>query len=145
MTDYKKAALRAREQVDFRKLRDLGLSDIDLGFLQRKREEEAESRGFLGGFLFGAVVGALIALIFAPQKGQQTRELVLETAGSLKGKATELVQQTQTRSGDEDTTSQAMADLGSEPAIEREIGDAAETSGNTVDSVSVRAVTREGL
>lgn len=138
MTDYRKAALRAREQVDFRKLRDLGLIDIDLGFLQRKREEEAESRGFLGGFLFGAVVGALIALIFAPQKGQQTRELVVEAAGSLKGKATELVQQTQTGSGDEDTSSQAASDLGSGPAIEREIGDAAETSGTTVDPNSAR-------
>lgn len=143
MTNYKKAAQRARQQVDFAKLRDLNLDDIDLGFLQKKREDEAESRGFLGGFLFGAVVGALIALIFAPQKGQQTRELVVEAAGSLKGKATELVQQT--RSGDEDTTSQAAGDLGSGPAIEREIGDAAETSGDSIDPSTTSTATRQRL
>lgn len=143
MTNYKKAAQRAHQQVDFGKLRDLNLDAIDLGFLQKKREDEAESRGFLGGFLFGVIVGALIALIFAPQKGQQTRELVVEAAGSLKGKATELVQQT--RSGDEDMSSQPAGDLGSGPAIEREIGDAAETSGNTVGSSMTSSATQERL
>jgi len=143
MTDYRKAAQRARQQVDFGKLRDFSLDEIDLSFLQKKREEEAESRGFLGGFLFGVVVGALIALIFAPQKGRQTRELVADAAGSLKGRATELVHQA--RSGDENTTGQSVGDLGSGPAIEREIGDAAETSGSSIESATTSTATRQRL
>lgn len=132
MADTRKLADKARKHVDFdlSKLRDLNLDDIDLNFL-RKREDEAASKGFLGGFLLGAVVGALIALIFAPQKGQETRELVAGAAGDLKGKATDLVQQT--RSGSEDAQDQFADGLREGPAIEREIGDAAETFGDSVE------------
>lgn len=130
MTDYRKTAKKAREQVDFAKLRDLSLDDIDLNFM-RKREEEAASKGFVGGFLLGAVVGALIALVFAPQKGQETRELVAGTAGDLKGKATDLIQQT--RANDNDVHNQLAENLGEGPAIEREIGDATESFGDSVE------------
>lgn len=135
MTDYRKAAKKAREKVDaefdFSKLRDLSLDDLN--FLQ-KREEDAASKGFLGGFLLGAIVGAVVALIFAPQKGEETRELVAGAAGDLKVKATDLVHQTMPN-GD-DAQNQAAADLGDGPAIEREIGDAAETFGDSVETTT---------
>lgn len=135
MIDYRKAAKMAREQVDLDlgKLRNLNLDDIDLN-LVRKREEEAASRGFVGGFLLGAVAGALIALIFAPQKGGETRELVAGTAGDLKGRALNLVQQT--KANGNDASSQSADDLGEGPAIEREIGDAAETFGDSVETTT---------
>lgn len=133
MTDYRQAVKKARDQVDFDlgRLRDLSLDDIDLNFL-RKREEEAASRGFLGGFLLGVLVGAVIALVFAPRRGQETREIVAGAAGDLRGKATDLVQQV--RSDSDGTGDAAAQDLGDGPAIEREIGDAAESFGDSVET-----------
>jgi gas vesicle protein len=116
---------------DLSRLRDLSLDDIDLNFL-RKREEEAASRGFLGGFVLGVLVGAVIALVFAPRRGDETRELVAGAAGDLKGRATDLVQQV--RSDSEGASEPGTGNLGDGPAIEREIGDAAETFGDTVET-----------
>ncbi len=86
---------------------------------QLKREDEAESSGFFGGFALGLVVGAILALVFAPMRGEQTREMVAERAVQLKDKATDLV--AQVRGDDEGAASD---DVG--PAIEREIDDAAD-------------------
>ncbi len=123
------------------KIREMHLDDLDLTFL-RKREDEAASKGFVGGFLLGVLVGAVIALIFAPQKGQETRGLVIGAAGDLKGKATDLVQQTKSGSGG--GSSQSAEDFGDGPAIEREIGDSAEPFGETVEAstehVTIRRV-----
>lgn len=88
------------------------IEEIDLD--QLKREEEAENSGFFGGFLLGVVVGAILALVFAPFRGEQTRELVAERAVQLKDRATDLVAQVR---GEE---SDVSAD--DEFAIEREIG-----------------------
>lgn len=90
------------------------VEEIDLE--QLKREEEAESSGFFGGFLLGVVVGAILALVFAPFKGEETREFVAERAVQLKDRATDLVAQVRGDEGDPST------DDG--PAIEREIGSA---------------------
>lgn len=137
MADYRKTAKKVRKQVDrdfgLGKLRDIHLDDIDLKFLQ-KREDEAASKGFLGGFLLGVLIGAVIALIFAPQKGQETRGRVLEAAGDLKEKATDLVHQAKSESESADT--QGAEDFGDGPAIEREIGDAAEPYGESVDTAT---------
>ncbi len=89
-------------------------AEIDVDAL--KREEEAESSGFFSGFLLGAVVGAVLALVFAPFRGEQTRELVVERAVQLKDRATDLVAQVRGDDGE------VRADDG--PAIEREIGSA---------------------
>lgn len=135
MTDYRQAVKKARAKVDadfdFGKLRDLSLDDLN--FLQ-KREEDAASKGFLGGFVLGAILGAVIALIFAPQKGEETRGLVAGAAGDLKGKATDLMHQG-TANGT-DLQRQGDDTLGDGPAIEREIGDAAETFGDSVETTT---------
>jgi gas vesicle protein len=142
MADHKKARKQADMGLGLGKLRDIHLDDIDLKFLQ-KREDEAASRGFLGGFLLGALIGAVIALIFAPQKGQETRGLVLGAAGDLKEKATDLVQQTKSES--ESADSQGTDDFSDGPAIEREIGDAAEPFGESVASPTDDSGTRPVL
>lgn len=85
-------------------------SHIDLDSL--RREEEAETGDFFAGFGLGIVVGAILALVFAPQKGNETRELVAERATQLKERAAEFV--TQVRGEGEGSNI--------EPAIEREMG-----------------------
>src|ERR687897_2357456 len=97
MADLKREARRARKRVegldlnvDLDQLRDHlpeHLRDLlPTWNIMRQREEEAASKGFFSGFLLGVVVGAVLALIFAPQRGEDTRGLV-------KDKATELVHQ----------------------------------------------------
>ena len=44
---------------------------------------------FLAGFLLGAVAGTALALLFAPQTGEQTRENLKAQSIELKGKAEE--------------------------------------------------------
>ena len=112
---------RLLEQAEAARRRAAGI-DPDLEQLQR--EEEAESSGFFAGFALGVVVGATLALVFAPLKGEQTRELVAERAVQLKDRATDLVAQAR---GDAAATA---ADDG--PAIEREIDEPADpASGGT--------------
>ncbi len=80
-----------------------------------KREDEAESSGFFGGFGLGVVVGAVLALVFAPQKGEETRGMVAERAVQIKDRASDLVSQVR---GDDEPAADDVA-----PAIEREIDD----------------------
>ena len=93
-------------------------AEVDLEAL--KREEEAESSGFFGGFALGVVVGALLALVFAPMRGGETRELVAERAGQLKDRATDLVAQVRGDGGVDPGAAEVA------PAIEREFDDLAE-------------------
>lgn len=50
-----------------------------------------DSRGweFFTGFLIGGVVGAAAALLFAPQSGEETREMIRERGIELEGRAGE--------------------------------------------------------
>lgn len=129
MADLKKEARKARKRVegldlnvDLDQLRSRLPDHLDWNII-RQREDEAASKGFFAGFLLGAVVGALLALIFAPQRGEETR-------GMVKEKATDLVHQVR---GETDET---RTDLSAEePAIEREFGE-------TADSVLAGAETR---
>ena len=45
---------------------------------------------FLAGFLLGALAGTALALLFAPQSGEQTREKLRDQSIELKGRAEEL-------------------------------------------------------
>ncbi|MEJ7761631.1 MAG: YtxH domain-containing protein [Thermomicrobiales bacterium] len=87
-------------------------ADFDLDAL--RREDEAESGGFFSGFGLGIVVGAVLALVFAPKRGDETREIVSERAVQLKDKASGLI--AQARGGD-DEPEETLA------AIERDIDD----------------------
>jgi gas vesicle protein len=50
---------------------------------------DSNGTDFLAGFLLGAVAGAALALLFAPQTGEQTRESLKSQSIELKGKAEE--------------------------------------------------------
>jgi gas vesicle protein len=43
--------------------------------------------GFFSGLMMGAVIGAAFALLYAPQSGSETRQLVKEKALEVKEKA----------------------------------------------------------
>ncbi|MGN6484633.1 MAG: YtxH domain-containing protein, partial [Thermomicrobiales bacterium] len=66
----------------------LGL--VDQKALQQA-EDRAANRGFVGGFLVGALVGAILALIFAPRRGAETRDLIAHTASDVTEKVTGVV------------------------------------------------------
>ena len=59
----------------------------------------SDSRGweFLTGFLLGTVVGAAVALLLAPQPGEETREVIRERGIELKGRAAELSEEARKR------------------------------------------------
>lgn len=136
MDDFLKNARKQLEELDLEaQLKDLDLSKLkDLDFQKQKkeikkqleqfdaqkREEDAASEGFVGGLLLGVIIGAILALIFAPKKGSETREMVADTATDLKQKAENLVGQARDEMNDEMSTST----MNEEPAIEREFGNA---------------------
>jgi len=59
------------------------------------KEEEGFSAGsVLMSFLLGGIVGAGLALLLAPQSGEETRKKIKEFADDVKDKTTGLVDQT---------------------------------------------------
>jgi len=56
---------------------------------------ERESGGGLGSFILGALVGAGLALLFAPQSGEETQEEIRSRALKLKDAARERVREAQ--------------------------------------------------
>ena len=87
-------------------------ANIDIESL--RREDEAETGGFFAGFGLGIAVGAVLALVFAPKRGDETREMVSERAVQLKDKASDLI--SHARGGDDEPEE-------TQAAIEREIDD----------------------
>ncbi|MGC4193290.1 MAG: YtxH domain-containing protein [Thermomicrobiales bacterium] len=77
----------------------------------RDMEDRAANRGFVGGFLIGAVVGAVLALIFAPRRGAETRDLIAHTVSDVTEKVSSVV-------GVGDTREDAFANL-KEKAVAR--------------------------
>lgn len=55
---------------------------------------ENNTRGVLGGMLIGALAGATAALLLAPQSGKDTRRQIQEKSHELRGRTTELVDDT---------------------------------------------------
>lgn len=56
---------------------------------------ERDSGGGLGSFVLGALVGAGLALLFAPQSGEETQEEIKARAGKLKDVAQDRVRDAQ--------------------------------------------------
>lgn len=52
-------------------------------------ENRKEGLGFVFGLLVGTLVGASIAVIFAPQSGERTREVLIDRAREAKERATD--------------------------------------------------------
>jgi len=48
---------------------------------------------FLAGFVIGGVTGAIVALLFAPQSGEETRAVIKEKSIELRDKASKIVEE----------------------------------------------------
>ena len=51
---------------------------------------ENNGTDFLAGFMLGALAGTALALLFAPQTGEETRQKIKEQSFELKGRAREI-------------------------------------------------------
>lgn len=52
-------------------------------------DNRKEGLGFVFGLLVGTLVGASLAVIFAPQSGERTREVLIDRAREAKERATD--------------------------------------------------------
>jgi gas vesicle protein len=50
-------------------------------------DSDSDLGAFVAGFLIGGLVGAGVALLLAPQSGEETREMLRERSIELKGRA----------------------------------------------------------
>jgi gas vesicle protein len=82
---------------------------------------------FLAGFVIGGLIGAGVALLMAPQSGEETRALIsdksielrdraVETAGDVQTRATDYAQQTAERYDEQVQRIQAAVDAGKKPS-----------------------------
>lgn len=60
-------------------------------------ENDSEFGSFLAGFVIGGLVGAAVALLLAPQSGEETRTIIKERSIELKDKAVETAEDTRLR------------------------------------------------
>jgi gas vesicle protein len=51
--------------------------------------ESSRVGGYLAAFAIGALIGTGVALLYAPQSGKETRELLAKKGRELKGKASD--------------------------------------------------------
>lgn len=65
--------------------------------------------GFASGLIIGGLIGAAVAIVLAPQSGEETRDLIRGKAHEFKGKAMDLASDLRDRASDlaEDLRSQA--------------------------------------
>lgn len=86
---------------------------------------------FLAGFVIGGLIGAGVALLMAPQSGEETRALIAdksielrdraaETASDVQSRAGELAQQTSQRYDEQVQRIQAAVDAGKKPPKSKE-------------------------
>ena len=60
-------------------------------------ETSGDLGSFLSGFIIGGLVGAAVALLMAPQSGEETRTLLKDKSIELKDKATETAEEARVR------------------------------------------------
>jgi gas vesicle protein len=58
---------------------------------------DSDFGAFLAGFIVGGVVGAAVALLYAPQSGEETRTIIKEKSIELKDKAMESAEEARLR------------------------------------------------
>ncbi len=55
---------------------------------------------FLAGFVIGGLIGAGVALLMAPQSGEETRALIADKSIELRDRAVETAEEAQSRAGE---------------------------------------------
>ncbi|MCX8062437.1 MAG: YtxH domain-containing protein [Anaerolineales bacterium] len=60
-------------------------------------DRDSDFSAFLAGFIFGGLIGAAIALLYAPQSGEETRTIIREKSIELKDKAVESAEEARIR------------------------------------------------
>ncbi len=60
-------------------------------------ERDGEFSAFLTGFVIGGLIGAAVALLFAPQSGEETRTYIKDKSIELKDRAIETSEQARER------------------------------------------------
>lgn len=126
--DFSKVDTKQLRKIDFTKGLDNARHQLEqlpkVRITTEPPAQEHNEGGFVGGLLLGVVLGAIIALLFAPKSGQETREMVTQTVGDLKGMVGG-------DGGDNEVDVQEILDVANEnaqdvlpdePAIERNFG-----------------------
>ena len=74
-------------------------------------DNESDVGAFLSGFIIGGLVGAAVALVLAPQSGQETRAQIREKGIELKERGEEGLQEARARAGQAAVEVRARADI----------------------------------
>ena len=73
-------------------------------------DRDSDFGAFLSGFVIGGLVGAAVALLFAPQSGEETRTLLKEKSIELKDRAVESYEEAYARAEKAAAEAKARAD-----------------------------------
>lgn len=60
-------------------------------------DRDSDFGSFLSGFLVGGLVGAVVALLFAPQSGEETRTIIKEKSIEIKDKTVQTLEEAYAR------------------------------------------------
>jgi gas vesicle protein len=82
-------------------------------------EKNGEFGAFMSGFVIGGLVGAAVALLLAPQSGEETRQVIRDRSIELKDKATETAEEARARAEKAAAEARARADELSRQAREK--------------------------
>jgi gas vesicle protein len=74
-------------------------------------EHDTDFGTFLAGFLIGGLIGAAVALLYAPQSGEETRTIIKEKSIELKDKAAETAEEARARAEKALEEAKARAEL----------------------------------
>jgi gas vesicle protein len=66
--------------------------------------------GFVSGLIIGGLIGAVVALVLAPQSGEETRDLIRGKAHEFRGKAMDLASDLRDRATDLASDLRSQAD-----------------------------------
>jgi gas vesicle protein len=82
-------------------------------------EKDSDFGSFLSGFLVGGMIGAVVALLFAPQSGEETRTLIRDKGVEIRDKTIQTAEEAYARAEAAAAEARARADELAQLARER--------------------------
>jgi gas vesicle protein len=82
-------------------------------------ERDSDFGSFLSGFLVGGMIGAVVALLFAPQSGEETRTMIRDKGIEIKDKTVQSAEEAYARAEAAAAEARARADELAQMARER--------------------------